>query len=400
MKLNIGENIKKHRRNTNLTQEQLAEKLGVSFQSISRWENGTTYPDMELLPSIAKFFDISVDRLIGCSEDEQEQMAKQAFDALAVATYEEPYDKEKIIDIIRDIRRNYLNSDLIWKFWLNTKLRVFHNNDILPEVRITAEALLEKNTNQGARETTIQYMARIEDDDHIDNFIKKYASDHNISGASLLLNRYMYRCEYDKLRLAMQWGFYLQLDKLIGNSDPWRDRGKPLDLDECRYMNELNIELLHRINKATPDEAHPITADGTMDFWAEPRLWMGFRQAAFLASGAEPEKAFVYLEDTVSLLEKVLSITEPTKIKCGSPWLDQIVWTAQEDWCKPNLLPEEPFERCIWLHHEGTCYMFYPSWFYDILTSNQNWWKWFDPIRDDERFNQYIERIKILIKKK
>lgn len=400
MKLNIGENIKKHRRNTNLTQEQLAEKLGVSFQSISRWENGTTYPDMELLPSIAKFFDISVDRLIGCSEDEQEQMAKQAFDALAVATYEEPYDKEKIIDIIRDIRRNYLNSDPIWKFWLNTKLRVFHNNDILPEVRITAEALLEKNTNQGARETTIQYMARIEDDDHIDNFIKKYASDHNISGASLLLDRYMYRCEYDKLRLAMQWGFYLQLDKLIGNSDPWRDRGKPLDLDECRYMNELNIELLHRINKATPDEAHPITADGTMDFWAEPRLWMGFRQAAFLASGAEPEKAFVYLEDTVSLLEKVLSITEPTKIKCGSPWLDQIVWTAQEDWCKPNLLPEEPFERCIWLHHEGTCYMFYPSWFYDILTSNQNWWKWFDPIRDDERFNQYIERIKILIKKK
>ncbi len=400
MKLNIGENIRKHRREADLTQEQLAEKLGVSFQAISRWENGTTYPDMELLPAIADFFGISVDRLIGCSEDEKEKAAEQALHDLAVATYENPIDKEKIISIIRDIRRNHLDSSQMWRFWMDTKLWVFHNPDILPEVRLTAEALLEKSTNQGTRETAIQYMTRIEDDEHIDAFIKKYASDLDISSASLLLNRYMYRGEHDKLRPAMQWNFFLHLDKLIGNSDPWRDRGKPLNLDECRYMNELNIELLHRINQATPDEAHPITADGGIDFWAEPRLWMGFRQAAFLASSGETKKAFIYLEDTVSLLEKFLSITDPTEIKCSSPWLDEVVWTAQEEWCKPNLLPEEPFERCIWLHHEGTCYMFYPSWFYDILTSNQNWWQWFDPIRDDERYKKYIDRVSALIKKK
>ena len=61
MKLNLGHHIRTNRRRMNLTQEQLAEKLGTSAQTVSRWENGTTYPDLELLPIIASFFDVTVD---------------------------------------------------------------------------------------------------------------------------------------------------------------------------------------------------------------------------------------------------------------------------------------------------------------------------------------------------
>ena len=56
MKLDLGNQIRLNRRRVNLTQEQLAEKFGTSPQAISRWENGTTYPDIELLPVIASFF--------------------------------------------------------------------------------------------------------------------------------------------------------------------------------------------------------------------------------------------------------------------------------------------------------------------------------------------------------
>ena len=42
MKLNIGENLRRLRREQNMTQETLAEKLGTSFQSVSRWENGVS----------------------------------------------------------------------------------------------------------------------------------------------------------------------------------------------------------------------------------------------------------------------------------------------------------------------------------------------------------------------
>lgn len=63
MKLTISENIRDHRRKHDLTQEELAERLGVSYQSVSRWENGATYPDIELMPAISKLLGITVDEL-------------------------------------------------------------------------------------------------------------------------------------------------------------------------------------------------------------------------------------------------------------------------------------------------------------------------------------------------
>ena len=73
MKLNLGNQIRLNRRRLNLTQEQLAEKFGTSPQAISRWENGTTYPDIEMLPMIASFFGTSVDAMLECNEEEKEK---------------------------------------------------------------------------------------------------------------------------------------------------------------------------------------------------------------------------------------------------------------------------------------------------------------------------------------
>lgn len=71
MKLMIGENIKRLRRERDMTQEELAEQLGVTFQSVSRWENNACYPDMEMVPVIAEFFDISVDKLMGLDAERE-----------------------------------------------------------------------------------------------------------------------------------------------------------------------------------------------------------------------------------------------------------------------------------------------------------------------------------------
>ena len=68
MKLNIGEMIKKLRKEREITQEEFAEVLGVSCQSVSRWENNLCYPDIELIPTIAAFFDISTDKLMGVDD--------------------------------------------------------------------------------------------------------------------------------------------------------------------------------------------------------------------------------------------------------------------------------------------------------------------------------------------
>ena len=65
MQNRISGNISKLRRETGLTQKELAEQLGVSFQTVSKWERGLCCPDIELLPRLADIFGTSVDILLG-----------------------------------------------------------------------------------------------------------------------------------------------------------------------------------------------------------------------------------------------------------------------------------------------------------------------------------------------
>lgn len=64
----IGSRIKLLRTQRRLTQEQLALTLGVTPQAVSRWEVEHSYPDLELLPAIAKYFSVSTDFLLGLRE--------------------------------------------------------------------------------------------------------------------------------------------------------------------------------------------------------------------------------------------------------------------------------------------------------------------------------------------
>ncbi|MGN0648875.1 MAG: helix-turn-helix domain-containing protein [Oscillospiraceae bacterium] len=75
--LKLGENLKKFRLQRELTQEQLADVLGVSAQAVSRWENGTTYPDITLLPTIASYFEITLDELMGMEDFKSEEQLKE-----------------------------------------------------------------------------------------------------------------------------------------------------------------------------------------------------------------------------------------------------------------------------------------------------------------------------------
>ncbi|WP_026665479.1 helix-turn-helix transcriptional regulator [Butyrivibrio sp. FC2001] len=65
--MNIGNKIKALRLKSSTTQEALADALGVSSQSISKWENNVCAPDISLLPSISEFFGVTIDELFDLS---------------------------------------------------------------------------------------------------------------------------------------------------------------------------------------------------------------------------------------------------------------------------------------------------------------------------------------------
>lgn len=68
MELCIGVKLRQLRRARELTQEEAAARLGVSFQAISKWERGEGYPDITMLPTLANFYGVSADELLGMEE--------------------------------------------------------------------------------------------------------------------------------------------------------------------------------------------------------------------------------------------------------------------------------------------------------------------------------------------
>ncbi len=104
MNIYLGENLKSLRRKRNLTQEKLAEFLGVSFQAVSKWERGDTYPDISMLPEIADFFKVSVDELLGVNRAENEKEITEK-----LKEYDNLTDtdlKQKIICELKDLYPN------------------------------------------------------------------------------------------------------------------------------------------------------------------------------------------------------------------------------------------------------------------------------------------------------
>ena len=62
--MNLADNLKKIRKDNNLSQEQLAEKLNVSRQSVSKWESGQSYPEMDKVIQICNLFNLNINELI------------------------------------------------------------------------------------------------------------------------------------------------------------------------------------------------------------------------------------------------------------------------------------------------------------------------------------------------
>ena len=77
----IGKFIKEIRKKNKLTQKDLADKLGVTFQAVSKWENGKNVPDISLLKEISNLFDVNLDDIIDgeIKEKKEEKISKKNY---------------------------------------------------------------------------------------------------------------------------------------------------------------------------------------------------------------------------------------------------------------------------------------------------------------------------------
>ncbi|MBQ7047522.1 MAG: helix-turn-helix transcriptional regulator [Clostridia bacterium] len=116
--IKLGEKIKSLRKEKNISQEIFANYLGVSFQAVSKWENGNTMPDVTMIPAIASFFGVSTDELFDFNLYEVEKNVETIVDEYS--KYWDT-DKTKAEQVIRDGLKKYPGNDIL----LNCLIHIF-----------------------------------------------------------------------------------------------------------------------------------------------------------------------------------------------------------------------------------------------------------------------------------
>jgi len=149
--LYIAENIKSLRKQKDMTQEDVAEILGVSPQSVSKWERGNTYPDITLLPSIANLYETSVDALIGMDKINDIQAINAVF--WEGQKYLLSGDNDTAADIYVSALKIYPNDENIM---MELALVLAHENDEakLKQAISLCERILSANPTDNVRHTT------------------------------------------------------------------------------------------------------------------------------------------------------------------------------------------------------------------------------------------------------
>ncbi len=99
-KIKIGEKIRLLRKKNDVTQDRLADHLGVTPQAVSRWESGVCYPDMNVLPLIADYFSVSMDELL-CYNNAQKEARVRAYRE----EVEHLLDRDRVTDALDLLRR-------------------------------------------------------------------------------------------------------------------------------------------------------------------------------------------------------------------------------------------------------------------------------------------------------
>ncbi|HAX53118.1 helix-turn-helix transcriptional regulator [Muricomes intestini] len=109
--MKIGEVIRKYRKSKNMTQEEMANRLGVTAPAVNKWENGNSLPDIMLLAPIARLLDITLDTLLSYQEEltleEINNFTYELDDKLKNGTYENGFQWAK------DKLQQYPNSEML-----------------------------------------------------------------------------------------------------------------------------------------------------------------------------------------------------------------------------------------------------------------------------------------------
>ena len=152
MELQIGNRIRELRKASGMTQEQLAELIGISFQAVSKWENNIALPDISLVPTLARIFGVTTDEIFAYNLTETHEEIERYVDEAAKLRESDPAEGRRILE---EGLRKYPDNDIL----LNNLLYVLDYSKNPDETIRTASRLIDKTTESDIRYDALRFLA-------------------------------------------------------------------------------------------------------------------------------------------------------------------------------------------------------------------------------------------------
>lgn len=301
--LNLADNIIRLRHDKKITQEQLADFVGVTKASVSKWETKQSMPDILLLPQLATFFDVTIDELLGYNPQlSKEQMQKIYLD-LAAAFAKEPF--EEVIKKVEKVEKEYYSC---YPFLYQLTL-LYLNHFMLAGDRERQQEILEKALHlcdhiladckeiSICNETVVlRAMALLQLGEAYEVIESLEEIANPVSAArqsgSVMVQAYQAAGQLEKADSFTQINLYNEVISLVG----WSTQYIAIHVDHPAICEET-IRRVEMIEKAY-DLMH-LNGNCIALFW--------YQAAIMYCSQGKTENALAYLERFVEAIENLLS---------------------------------------------------------------------------------------------
>ena len=127
MNIDIGSRIRSLRLSNSMTQEQLAGKLGVSAQAVSKWESGTNMPDIQLLPDLSVIFGVSIDDLFAMTDECRMERIENMLYNVRYLTEEQFRNNERYLKECQNKEKLNPQATLLLAMLYNKRANEYHD---------------------------------------------------------------------------------------------------------------------------------------------------------------------------------------------------------------------------------------------------------------------------------
>lgn len=366
MNIPISRVIRKLRRERSITQEELAAVLGITYQSVSRWENGQAYPDIELIPKIAQYFNISTDVLFGTDKESIDIRREEHYKKIREVQNDKEAFYQACLSAYEDFPDEFSFGLWLCRCYIDYKVRPLEK--YLSEIRNICRNIIENCSDEDYRIEAFHKIIITENDESLESWLALLPS-WKISRNIMLEERFEYRGETEKCNLQKQENFLTYLGYAFYNCvSECDDQIKSIE----RY--QLILNLIDTMRDTSTD----------IDAWIEMRADFLLRISAAHFSAKQNEKGYESLKKAIDLYVKYAELPIDIELSYNCTILDLLSENKKS-------APEDDTEN----KGEYVCW-----WAYHHLTDSDGW-QCFDYVRNEERFKSLTDRlIKFLPKAK